>query len=133
MARMRNRVRIPPSPVEVARAEEALRWPVRFSPARNSILARAVNLGAPWVAFDADIDARVKRLKITRRAFHAWKLQGLANYCPRAGPAPGAGAVNARAARSHAWSRRFAKALVLPRSPSSTGRVAFASRGRAGR
>jgi hypothetical protein len=40
-------------------------------------LARAVNLGALWAAFDADIDARVKRLKITRRAFHARKLHGL--------------------------------------------------------
>jgi hypothetical protein len=30
MAKLRNRVRIPPSPAEVARMEEALHWPVRF-------------------------------------------------------------------------------------------------------
>jgi len=78
MARMRNRVRIPPSPAEIARAEEALHWPTAFlSGAEFHHLARAVNLGALWAAFDADIDARVKRLKITRRAFNARKLHGL--------------------------------------------------------
>jgi hypothetical protein len=40
-------------------------------------VARAVNLGSLWAAFDANVDARVKRLKITRRAFNARKLQGL--------------------------------------------------------
>lgn len=30
LARMRNRVRIPPSPAEIARMEEALRWPALF-------------------------------------------------------------------------------------------------------
>ena len=78
MARMRNRVRIPPSPAEIARMEEALRWPALYlSGAEFHHLARAVNLGALWAAFDADIDARVKRLKITRRAFHARNLHGL--------------------------------------------------------
>ena len=78
MARMRNRVRIPPSPAEIERAEEALHWPMAFlSGAEFQHLARAVNLGALWAAFDADIDARVKRLKITRRAFHARNLHGL--------------------------------------------------------
>ena len=78
MARFRNRVRIPPSPAEIARMEEALRWPALYlSGAEFHHLARAVNLGALWAAFDADIDARVKRLKITRRAFHARKLHGL--------------------------------------------------------
>jgi hypothetical protein len=78
MARMRNRVRIPPSPAEIARMEEALHWPTAFlSGAEFHHLARAVNLGALWAAFDADIDARVKRLKITRRAFHTRKLHGL--------------------------------------------------------
>jgi hypothetical protein len=78
MARIRNRVRIPPSPAEIARMEEALRWPALYlSGTEFHHLARAVNLGALWAAFDADIDARVKRLKITRRAFHARNLHGL--------------------------------------------------------
>jgi hypothetical protein len=78
MARLRNRVRIPPSPAEIARMEEALRWPALYlAGSEFQHLARAVNLGALWAAFDADIDARVKRLKITRRAFHARNLHGL--------------------------------------------------------
>jgi hypothetical protein len=78
MARMRNRVRIPPSPAEIARMEEALHWPAAYlGGAEFHHLARAVNLGALWSAFDVNIDARVKRLKITRRAFHLRKLQGL--------------------------------------------------------
>ncbi len=78
MARMRNRVRIPPSPAEIARMEEALRWPALYlSGTEFHHLARAVNLGALWAAFDANIDERVKRFKITRRAFNARKLHGL--------------------------------------------------------
>lgn len=78
MARIRNRVRIPPSPAEIARMEEALRWPALYlSGPEFQHLARAVNLGALWAAFDADIDARVKRLKITRRTFNVRKLHGL--------------------------------------------------------
>jgi hypothetical protein len=78
MARMRNRVRIAPSPVEIARMEEALRWPTLFlSGAEFHHIARAVNLGSLWAAFDADVDAGLKRLRVTRRAFNARKLQGL--------------------------------------------------------
>jgi len=78
MARIRNRVRIPPSPAEIARMEEALRWPALYlSGPEFQHLARAVNLGALWAAFDADIDERVKRLKITRRTFNVRKLHGL--------------------------------------------------------
>jgi hypothetical protein len=78
MAQMRNRVRIPPSPAEIARMEEALHWPAAFlSAAEFHHLARAVNLGSLWAAFDKDVDHGVKRLKITRRAFNARKLQGL--------------------------------------------------------
>jgi hypothetical protein len=78
MARLRNRVRIPPSPAEIARMEEALHWPAAYlSGAEFHHLARAVNLGALWAAFDVNIDERVKRLKITRRAFQARKIQGL--------------------------------------------------------
>jgi hypothetical protein len=78
MARMRNRVRIAPSPAEVARMEEALRWPTLFlAGAEFQHVARAVNLGSLWSAFDADIDAGLKRMKITRRTFNARKLQGL--------------------------------------------------------
>lgn len=78
MTRLRNRVRIPPSPAEVERMEEALRWPIAYlSGAEFHHVARAVNLGSLWAAFDADIAARLKRLNITRRAFHARKLQGL--------------------------------------------------------
>jgi hypothetical protein len=78
MARTRNRVRIPPSPAEIARMEEALHWPAaHLGGAEFHHLARAVNLGALWAAFDVNIDERVKRLKITRRAFQARKIQGL--------------------------------------------------------
>ena len=78
MAQLRNRVRIPPSPAEIARMDEALHWPTAFlSGAEFHHLARAVNLGSLWAAFDTDVDRGVKRLKITRRAFNARKLQGL--------------------------------------------------------
>jgi hypothetical protein len=78
MARLRNRVRIPPSPAEIERMEEALRWPITYlSGAEFQHVARAVNLGSLWSAFDADIDARLKPFNITRRAFNARKLQGL--------------------------------------------------------
>lgn len=78
MAQLRNRVRIPPSPAEIARMEEALRWPTLFlTGAEFHHVARAVNLDSLWAAFDANVDERVKRLKITRRAFNARKLQGL--------------------------------------------------------
>jgi hypothetical protein len=78
MARLRNRVRIPPTPAEIARMEEALRWPTLFlSSAEFHHVARAVNLSSLWAAFDANVDERLKRLKITRRTFNARKLQGL--------------------------------------------------------
>jgi len=78
MAQLRNRVRIPPTPAEIGRIEQALHWPTaHLSGAEFHHVARAVNLGSLWAAFDMDVDARVKRLKITRRAFNARKLQGL--------------------------------------------------------
>ena len=78
MAHLRNRVRLPPSPAEIARMEEALHWPTAYlSGAEFHHVARAVNLGSLWAAFDANVDARLKRLKLTRRAFNARKLQGL--------------------------------------------------------
>jgi len=78
MARLRNRVRIPPSPAEIARMEQALHWPVSYlGGAEFHHIARAVNLGSLWAAFDADVDERLKQMKITRRAFNARKLQGL--------------------------------------------------------
>lgn len=78
MANIKNRVRIPPTPSEVGRMEEALHWPSEFlaGPEFHHV-ARAVNLGALWAAFDADIDKKLKRLKVTRRTFNARKLQGL--------------------------------------------------------
>jgi hypothetical protein len=78
MAKQRNRVRILPSPAEIGRMEEALHWPAAYlSGAEFHHIARAVNLGALWAAFDADIDAGLKRIKVARRAFNARKLQGL--------------------------------------------------------
>jgi hypothetical protein len=78
MARVRNRVRIPPSPAEIARMEEALHWPAAFlSGPEFHHVARAVNLGSLWAAFEANVDVGVKRINITRRAFNARKLQGL--------------------------------------------------------
>jgi len=78
MAQLRNRVRIPPTPAEIGRMEEALRWPALYlaGPEFHHV-ARAVNLGSLWAAFDADVDERLKRLKVTRRTFNARKLQGL--------------------------------------------------------
>jgi hypothetical protein len=77
MARMRNYVRIRPSPAEIARTEEALHWPSAYlSGSEFHHLARAVNLGALWAAFDVDIDKAVKRIKVTRRTFNARQLQG---------------------------------------------------------
>jgi len=78
MARLRNRVRIPPSPDEIGRMEEALRWPTEYlSGAEYDRVARAVNLGALWAAIDADVDRGLRRIKLTRRTFNARKLQGL--------------------------------------------------------
>jgi len=78
MTRLRNRVRIPPSPAEIARMEQALYWPTAYlGGAEFHHIARAVNLGSLWAAFDADVDERLRPLKITRRAFNARKLQGL--------------------------------------------------------
>jgi hypothetical protein len=78
LAKLRNRVRIPPSPAEVGRMEEALHWPSAYlSAAEFHHVARAVNLDALWAAFGVDAGRALKRLKINRRAFHARKLQGL--------------------------------------------------------
>jgi hypothetical protein len=78
LARMRNRVRILPSPAEIARMEEALYWPAAFLFGREfHHLARAVNLGALWAAFDVDVDKALKRIELTRRTFNARKLHGL--------------------------------------------------------
>jgi hypothetical protein len=78
LARMRNRVRILPSPAEIARMEESLYWPSAFLSGQEfSHLARAVNLGALWAAFDVDVDKALKRMKLTRRTFIARKLHGL--------------------------------------------------------
>jgi len=78
MANIRNRVRIPPTPAEIARMEEALHWPAAFlSGPEFHHVARAVNLGSLWAAFDANVEAGLKRIKITRRAFNARKVQGL--------------------------------------------------------
>jgi hypothetical protein len=78
MAKIRNRVRLPPSPAEIARMEQALGWPATYlSAADFHHVARAVNLGSLWAAFDVDVDKALKRIKITRRTFNARKLQGL--------------------------------------------------------
>jgi hypothetical protein len=78
MARIRNRVRIPPTPAEIARMEEALHWPTAYlSGPEFHHVARAVNLGSLWVAIEADINSGVRRIKVTRRVFNARKLQGL--------------------------------------------------------
>lgn len=78
LAQLHNRVRISPTPAEISRMEEAVSWPAEYlaGPEFHHV-ARAVNLGCLWAAFDADVDERLKRLKITRRAFNARRLQGL--------------------------------------------------------
>jgi hypothetical protein len=77
MARIRNCVRVRPSPAEVERMEEALYWPSAYLNGREfHHLARAVNLGSLWAALDVDIDKAVKRIKITRCTFNARTLQG---------------------------------------------------------
>ncbi len=78
LARIRNRVRILPSPAEIARMEEALHWPSAFLSGEHfHHVARAVNLGALWAAFDTDVDKALARLKTTRRTFNARQLHGL--------------------------------------------------------
>ena len=78
MTKLRNRVRIPPTPAEIARMEEALRWPAEFlSGAEFDRVARAVNLGCLWAALDADMARGLRRIKLTSRTFNARKLQGL--------------------------------------------------------
>ena len=78
LARLRNRVRIPPSPAELSRMEESLHWPAAFlSGAEYHNLARAVNLGSLWAAVDADVERGLRRIKLTRRTFNARKLHGL--------------------------------------------------------
>jgi hypothetical protein len=58
--------------------EEALYWPSAYLSGREfSHLARAVNLGALWAAFDVDVDKALKRIKLTRRTFNLRKLHGL--------------------------------------------------------
>jgi hypothetical protein len=77
LARLRNRVRILPSPAEIGRMEEALRWPSLYLSGQEfHHVARAANLGALWAAFDVDIDKALQRIKLTRRAFNARSLQG---------------------------------------------------------
>ena len=78
MAKIRNRVRLPPSPAEIERTEQALGWPaVYLSGAEFHHVARAVNLGSLWAAFDVDVNKALKRIKVPRRTFNARKLQGL--------------------------------------------------------
>jgi len=78
MATLRNHVRIPPTPAEIGRMEEALHWPTAFlAGAEFHHLARAVNLGCLWAAVDADVVRGLRRIKVTRRTFNARKLQGL--------------------------------------------------------
>ncbi len=111
MARLRNRVRIPPSPAEIARMEQALYWPAAYlGGAEFHHIARAVNLGSLWAAFDTDVDERLKPMKITRRAFNARKLQGLRNHRPRAGPLPRADPVNGNKSIASSAGHRQSKA-----------------------
>lgn len=78
MAQTRNRVRIPPSPAEIARMEESLHWPTAYlSGLEYEHIARAVNLGSLWAAVDADIERGLRRIKVTKRAFNARKVHGL--------------------------------------------------------
>jgi len=78
LAQLRNRVRIPPTPAEIGRMEEALHWPSAYLSGQDyHHVARAVNLGSLWAAFDVDVEARLKELKIARRTFNARKLQGV--------------------------------------------------------
>jgi hypothetical protein len=78
MAKLRNRVRIPPSPAEIDRTDEALHWPSAYLSGREfHHVARAVNLGSMWAAFDMDVERALQRIKFNRRSFNARKLQGL--------------------------------------------------------
>jgi hypothetical protein len=62
----------------LALANDCCRWPSAYlGRLEYQHLARAVNLGALWAAVDADVDRGLRRLKLTRRAFNARKLQGL--------------------------------------------------------
>jgi hypothetical protein len=96
LARTRNRVRILPSPAEIERMEEALYWPSAYLSGREfSHLARAVNLGALWAAFDVDLDKAVKRLKTDAADLQRAQAARSAHHRARTDPPPRAGAVTA--------------------------------------
>ena len=89
MAQLRNRVRIPPSPAEIARMEEALRWPAAFlSGAEFHHVARAVNLGSLWAAFETDVDAGLKRNQGYTACVQRTQAAGPANHHARTYPSP---------------------------------------------
>jgi hypothetical protein len=78
MVERRNEVRIPPSPAQVGRMEEALRWPAAYlSGLEFHHVARAVNLGALWAAAGEDVDRALRRIQVPRRAFIARQQHGL--------------------------------------------------------
>jgi hypothetical protein len=62
----RNRVRVRPSSIEIARAEQALAWPARYlrhpSEMKPSVTARAVCLCSMWEALELDRGRQCKRL-----------------------------------------------------------------------
>jgi len=124
MARMRNRVRIAPSPAEVARMEEALRWPTLFlsgrvsarCPRRQSRLAvvglRCRHRRRPQA--DEDHPAHLQRAQ----------APGPAHHRPRARPPPHrraliAGAVSAPAnfLRYNTGDRPWIRETAPPAAP----------------
>lgn len=75
LLRMKNRVRLPPSPDEISRMDEAFSWIGRYlSGAEQHHLARAVNVGTRWTRIT---ERDCKRLRAPRRTILRRKMQGL--------------------------------------------------------
>jgi hypothetical protein len=77
MMRVQNKVRIPPSSDQIARAEEAIFWPMLYLKDKPK-LARAVQLAALWESRKLDIGKQCRRLKIDpNKEFARNRMTGL--------------------------------------------------------
>jgi hypothetical protein len=75
MLRQRNRVRLPTTPAEIQRMNEALAWPMTHL--RDNLEAsQALQLACLWTVVRADIKERCRARGWNRRKFYRWKMDG---------------------------------------------------------
>lgn len=74
--RARLRPRFAASAAEIARMEEAIRWPAMFLRDKPEV-AQAVGLAALWAARRLDVRRQCKRRGMSRRTFYRRKIFGL--------------------------------------------------------